>query len=290
MGGGAKHVARQPLARNLLGSRAMRRLWLPLLLLAARTARGAVEISSDLSANDEFVYLTTDAAGELADGAVALGAGFALISDGRLTRVGARGLAEWRGERLRAGLQLGWAPKQAGLGWMTAGPHAGVRGTRGRVALDGELRLNLRRMDAGARPRPLTIDQIQLEAEGTLTVDERWEVGATALGSFYDPALDVRGLRRADLGLLVTTAGRPERWAVALRAARQLRRVRLQLGLGGVAFAGEPGGALTPRAAIRAGPFGGVSCEASAELVLGIAAAARDPPRAIGGLAVEYTR
>ncbi|HEX8953118.1 MAG TPA: hypothetical protein VF945_14790, partial [Polyangia bacterium] len=157
--------------------------------------------------------------------------------------------------------------------------------------LHGELGVLLRRIDAEARRRATSVDQLQLHAAGDVTLDERWRLGVLALYSFYDPDPAARGLRELDLGLAVTLAGRPERWAVGASLARRAHRaVWCELGAAGVAYADGHGAAIVPRAALRLGAWRGFGVTTSLELVVGLGAAAGEPVREIGGLELEYTR
>jgi hypothetical protein len=264
-------------------------LALLVLALSARAAR-AFEAESDLTVSRDFVYLTTDLQGELLDGWLGLGGGFVVVSNFHGARYGLRTLAELSSERFSGGLVLAYSPLQDQRGWASLEPRLATHLVFGRLALDAEVRLTLRRANVASRRGSVAIDQLQLDGEGTLTLDERWHLTMEAIRSFYDRDLAGRALRGADLGPAVTLAGRPEVWALGARAGRRLgAHLRLEAGLTGVDYADGPGGALMPRAAIRAGPWGGFSIEAKLEIVIAIAGA-RDPVREIGGLALSFER
>jgi hypothetical protein len=153
------------------------------------------------------------------------------------------------------------------------------------------LEITLRRADAATHRKIVAIDQLQLRAAIAILVDERWRAELIGLRSFYDPDLADRGLKRADAGLMVTVAGRPERWAIAARIGRSLpKQLGVEGGLGWVIYADGRGSALTPRAAIRAGPWRGFSVEVSGEVVVGVERAAREPVRGLAGLKLGYER
>jgi hypothetical protein len=268
----------------------MRSLVLCALLLAAPMVR-AFEVESDLTIGRGFLYRTTDVDGEVLDGRLALGGGYTMVSDFRDVRFGAQARVAIHGERVSAQLAASWGPKQKQRGWSTLAPSIAMHIERGRAVLDGELELVWRRADAALRRAIESIDQIQLRAELRLAIDERWRVGLLALVSFYDPDLGHGRLRYADAGLAVTLAGRPERWALSAKLGRSLGRwFALESGLAGVVYADGRGAAVVPRAAIRGGPWRGFSVETSVDLVLRVDRAARDPPRALGGLALGYER
>jgi hypothetical protein len=258
---------------------------------ATPVAAAGVRVASDTTASGDFLYNTEDVSGVFLDGLLAVGAGFVVVSDYRSARYGVRALGELAGDTLSVGLVLSWAPKQDARGWLAAEPRVGCHVEHGRLALDGELRVALRRLDVatGGGAAAFT-DQIQVEGEATLTIDERWHVALDGIRSLYDPPLTGRALRGADLGPAVTLGGRPESWALGARAGRRFGdRFRLEAGLTGVDFADEPGGALIPRVGIRAGPWSGFSVEPTLEVAVAVGGA-RDPVRAIGGLTLEFER
>jgi hypothetical protein len=149
----------------------------------------------------------------------------------------------------------------------------------------------LRRIDAASRRRVLELDQLQLHASGDVTLDDRWRFGVVALYSFYGPDPSAPALRDLDLGLAVTLAGRPERWAVGGSLSRRAHRVVwCDVGAAGVVYADGTGAAIVPRAGLRLGPWRGVSVGASFEVAVGIGGAAHDPLREIGGVELELER
>jgi hypothetical protein len=112
-----------------------------------------------------------------------------------------------------------------------------------------------------------------------------------ALYSFYGPDPAAPALRGLDLGLAVTLAGNPERWAVGGSLARRAHRaVWCEIGTAGVGYADGSGVAIVPRASLHLGAWRGVSVGASFELVVGTGEGAKDPLREIGGIELEYER
>jgi hypothetical protein len=261
------------------------------LLWSPRSIAHATEVRSELTAGREFVFLTNDVEVELLDGQLALGGGLTLVGDYSTERYGAQALVEWRGERASAGVAATFGPRQAGRGWASLDPHAEAERTVGRWRLRGDAGVLLRRIDAAAHRRPIAVDQLQLHAAGDVTLDDRWRLGLFALYSFYDPDPSAPSLRELDLGLAVTLAGRPERWAAGGSVARRAHRaVWCELGAAGAVYADGQGAAIVPRAGLRLGAWRGFSVAAAVDLVVGIAAAAREPPRAIGSLELGYER
>ncbi|HEX6838071.1 MAG TPA: hypothetical protein VF334_15945 [Polyangia bacterium] len=271
----------------------MRRTLAVLLALFAfhRSIARAVEVRSELTAGREFVFLTNDVEVELLDGQLALGGGLTLVGDYAIERYGAQALVEWRGEHASAGVAATFGPRQAGRGWASLDPHAEVERTVGRWRLRADAGVLLRRIDAALRRRPIAVDQLQLHAAGDVTLDDRWRLGLFALYSFYDPEPSAPSLQGLDLGLAVTLAGRPERWAAGASVARRAHRaVWCELGAAGVVYADGQGAAMVPRAVLRLGPWRGVSVAAALDLVVGAAGATAEPLRAIGGLELGYER
>jgi len=293
MAAGAKHVAGQTLVRLLLGPAPMRRTLAVLCFLCAshRSIAGAVELRSELTAGREFVFLTNDVTVELLDGQLALGGGVTLVGDYVSERYGAQALVEWRGEGASAGVAASFGPRQDGRGWASLDPHAELERTFGRWHLRADAGVLLRRIDATARRRAIAVDQLQLHAAGDVTLADRWRLGLFALYSFYDPDPAAPSLRALDLGLAVTLAGRPERWAAGASLARRAHRaVWCELGAAGAVYADGQGAAVVPRAAVELGAFRGVTVAAAFELVVGLGAAARAPLGTIGSLALGYER
>ncbi len=251
----------------------------------------ALDVRSELTVGREFVYLTNDLESELADGQLALGAGMTMVSDYVIERYGAQGLIEYRGDVVNAGVAATFGPRQDSRGWASLDPHASLHLTRGRWQVDLDGGILLRRLDAQVRRSRIELDQLQLHATIDITIDDRWRVGALGLYSFYDPDPAARALRDVDLGLVVTLAGRPERWAAGGLLARRFgKKVWVELGGAGVTYADGHGVAVVPRGGLRLGPWRGVTVGASAEVVVGVAQAVAEPVREIGGVLVEYER
>ncbi|MCU1277098.1 MAG: hypothetical protein JWM53_644 [bacterium] len=281
------------MARFLLSVRGMGRTFaLAIALLAGGGAAArAVEVRSELTVGREFVFLTNDLAVEVADGQLALGGGITMVSDYMIERYGAQALVEYHGDHFSAGVAATFGPRQAGRGWASIDPHAEAQLASGRWRFHGEGGVLLRRIDAAASHSLVSLDQLQLHGAADVTLDERWRAGLFALYSFYGPDPAAPSLRSLDLGLAVTLAGKPERWAVGgLVARRAARQVWLEVGAAGVSYADGSGAAVVPRAVVRLGAWRGVTIGASCEMVVGVGAAAGEPLREIGGLELEYER
>jgi hypothetical protein len=249
-----------------------------------------IEARSEVEAAREFAWFSTSIDGSLAGGKLGLGAAFLMASDWRRQQYGASALLEYRGDALTLGVEGSWAPTQDRRGWASVDPHASYRFEAGRAAIELSAGILWRRIAAPIGRGQLSIDQLQGRGELALEVDERWEVAAGALGSFYDPDLAQAGLRGLELGPAVSVAGKPEHWAVRAKVARRFAHsIRPTLALDGIAYANRRGGALAPSLAIRAGPYRGISVEAKLEVVTGVAAAAGEV-RPIGGLEFAYER
>lgn len=259
-----------------------------IMIAAGESFAAAIEVRSDLTIGREFVFLSNDLEAELLDGQLALGGGMTMVSDYAIERYGVQAFVEYRGARVNTGVAATFGPRQEQRGWASLDPHAQLtfEGTSWRLVVDGGVLL--RRVDAQARRTRVAVDQLQLHAAVEITVIDRWRLGAMALYSFYDPDLAGRSLRGVDLGLAVTLAGRPERWALGGRVGRRiLRTLWLELGGAGVDYADGRGSAVVPSATVRAGAWRGVSINASVEVVVDL----RDGGlREIGGLALEYDK
>jgi len=268
-----------------------RTLALAIALLATRASSAwAVDARSELTVGREFVFWTNDVEVELVDGQLALGGGVTLVSDYAIERYGAQALIEYRGDWASVGVAATFGPRQERRGWASIDPHAELQRTRGRwhLRLDGGVLL--RRIDAETRRKPLDLDQLQLHASGDVTLDDRWRVGALALYSFYGPDPATAALRDLDLGLAVTLAGKPERWAAGGSLARRAHRaVWCEVGVAGVVYADGSGAAIVPRATLRLGAWRGISIATSFEVVAPVVAPAQ-ALREIGGLELEYER
>lgn len=269
-----------------------RTLALAVALLASRaTAAHAVDVRSELTLGREFVFLTNDLEVEVADGQLALGGGITLVSDYSLERYGAQAMIEYRGEHVSAGVAGTFGPRQSGRGWASIDPRVDAQRTWGRWRLHGDGGVLLRRIDASARRTLIDLDQLQLHVAGDVTLDDRWRAEIFALYSFYGPDPASPSLRNLDLGLAVTLAGKPERWAVGGMLARRVAKwLWLEGGAAGVAYADGSGAAIVPRAVARLGAWGGVSVATSCELVVGVGAASGETLREIAGLELEYER
>jgi hypothetical protein len=269
-----------------------RTIALAIALLASRgiTAH-AVDVRSELTVGREFVFLANDLEVELADGQLALGGGVTLVSDYSIERYGLQAMIEYRGEHVSAGVAGTFGPQQLGRGWASIDPHVAGQLAWRRWQLHADGGVLLRRIDAVARHSPIDLDQLQLHVAADVTLDDRWRAGAFALYSFYGPDPAEPSLRSLDLGLAVTLAGRPERWAVGGAVARRVARpVWLEAGAAGVEYADGSGAAIVPRAVVRLGAWRGASVAASCEVVVGAGRAAGEPLREIAGLELEYER
>ena len=251
----------------------------------------AIEVRSELTVGREFVYLTDDVEAELADGQLALGAGITMVSDYAIERYGAQALLEYRGDKVSAGVAATFGPRQEERGWASVDPHLELRLPIGVTTIRLEAGTLLRRIDAHQRRTRVAIDQLQLHGGLEVTLKERWRLAAFGLYSFYDPNPAASSLRDLDLGLAVTLAGRPERWAVGGRVARRLAPwMWLELGAAGVVYADGQGEAWVPRALVRLGAWRGFSMATAMEVVVGVHGAAGDALREIGSVELEYER
>jgi hypothetical protein len=283
------------LARFVLGVERMRAaLTLILSIGACEWAResvaSAIEVRTELTLGREFAFLTNDLEAELLDGQLALGGGMTMVSDYKLERYGVQALIEYRGTHVSTGVAATFGPRQEQRGWASLDPHAEatLSGARWQLVLDGGVLL--RRVDAEARRTRVALGQLQLHAEIEATIDQCWRLAALGLYSFYDPDPAARALRGIDLGLAITLAGKPERWAAGGRVGRRIvKKLWLDLAAVGVEYADGGGRAVVPRVALRAGAWRGVSISASAEVVVDVDAV-DGGVRGIGGLALEYER
>lgn len=290
----AEHESGQPLARFVLKVRGMRRTLLLTFVIAivSREAfAGSVDVRSEVTAGREFIFWTNDLEVEVADGQLALGGGVTLVSDYSIERYGAQALVEYRGDHVAAGVAATFGPRQSGRGWASLDPHVETSWARGRWRWRVDGGLLLRRIDAQARRHLVDLDQLQLHASADVTLDDRWRLGVVALYSFYDPDPAARDLRGLDLGLAVTLAGKPERWAAGGSLARRIgRAVWCEVGAAGVVYADGSGGAIVPRAMLRFGAWRGVSVGASFEVAVAVQSTRVEPVREIGGLELDYER
>jgi hypothetical protein len=249
----------------------------------------AIDVQTDVAIGYDFVYAASDIESELLDGQLALGAGLTMVSDYAIERYGAQALVEYRGDHVDAGVGAGFAPRQESRGWASVDPHAALHWSLGRATLRAAGGVLLRRVDAAVRRATVSVDQLQLHGDVELNWNGRWKVSVAALGSFYDPDPASGRLRGADLGLAVSLAGRPERWAVGGEGARRVvERVWIAAGASAVTYADGSGTAAVPRVAVDLGPWRDVSIGASLELV--VDPGRRDAVHEIGGVSVEYER
>jgi hypothetical protein len=276
---------RRALRRRVRTDRPWIELTLFLLLIALKPA-AAVEVDADAAGGADFLYLTTDGKQALLDERLTLGAGYALITDLHAARHGARMLGELEVDPITVAAVASWAPAQAGRGWSSLSLEVGHRWEGERVVVESSGELGLRRADVGTRLRTLTVGQMQGHLAARIVIDRRYELAADGLLSGYDTDLAARWLRGADAGLLVSVAGRPERWAAELRLGWWPHpRWRVDAGGGRIGFADGSGDAWLPRLGVRTGPWGWFTVEAAVELAL--AQGAR--PRPIGTLSVEVS-
>jgi hypothetical protein len=251
----------------------------------------ALEIRSEATVGRDFAYVANDVGAELLDGQLGLSGGLIMVSDFINERYGAQGLIEYRGDTISAGLEASFGPRQLGRGWATLDPHLELRFDIDRWALHAQGGVLLRRIDATAQHKPLAIDQLQLHLDLEASFDDCWLVGAFALYSFYDPDPAQRSLRGFDLGLAVTLAGRPERWAVGGRiGARVIRWLRVEVGIAGVEFADGSGNAIVPRVVLRGGPWHGFSVSTSLDVAVNVTDESPDQVREIAGIEIGFER
>src|SRR5205807_2184636 len=111
---GISTTARRSTARRVLWRRGMLRLAILLIVCAPTSSARAVEVDAELAAGPDFLFATTDVKQALLDDRLTLGAGYALASDLRSARHGARALAELEMDPFGASLLVGWAPPQDG--------------------------------------------------------------------------------------------------------------------------------------------------------------------------------
>src|SRR5579883_1937656 len=152
-------------------------MFLLILAIARVAAAAGIRAESDFAASGEFAYLTTDLQAVLLDDALSVGGGFVLISNWSGARYGLRVLGALDGEHLSLGLLVSYSPPQDRRGWLAGEPRLGGHLELGRVVLDGEVRVGLRRIDVATNAGgSISIDQVQVEAEAVATIDERWHV------------------------------------------------------------------------------------------------------------------
>jgi hypothetical protein len=251
----------------------------------------ALEVRSEVTVGRDFAYLTNDVGAELLDGQLGLGGGMTMVSDFINERYGAQGLIEYRGEKITAGLEASFGPRQLARGWATLDPHVELHFEVDRWLLRGQGGVLLRRVDATAQHKPFAVDQLQLHLDLEASFDDCWLVGAFALYSFYDPDPAQRALRGFDLGLAITLAGRPERWAVGGRiGARLVSWLRAEIGIAGVSFVDGTGNAIVPRIVLRLGPWRGFSISTSLDVAVNVADESPDQVREIAGIELGFER
>jgi hypothetical protein len=251
----------------------------------------ALDVRSEATVGRDFAYVASDVEAELVDGQLGLSGGLIMVSDFINERYGAQGLIEYRGNQVSAGLEASFGPRQFARGWATLDPHLELRFDVNRWTLHGQGGVLLRRVDATVQHRPLAVDQLQLHLDLEANFDDCWLVGAFALYSFYDPDPAQHSLRGFDLGLAVTLAGRPERWAVGGRiGARVIRWLRVEVGIAGVLFADGSGNAIVPRVVLRGGPWHGFSISTSLDVAVNVTDESPEQVREIAGIELGFER
>jgi hypothetical protein len=251
----------------------------------------ALELHSEATVGRDFAYLANDVGAELLDGQLGLSGGVIMVSDFINERYGAQGLIEYRGENVTAGIEASFGPRQLARGWATLDPHLELRFDVDHWTLHGQGGVLLRRVDATAQRKPLAVDQLQLHLDLEASFDDCWVVGAFALYSFYDPDPSQNALRGFDLGLAVTLAGRPERWAVGGRiGARIIRWLQVELGIAGVSFVDGSGNAVVPRIVLRGGPWHGFSISTSLDVAVNVTDESPQQVREIAGIELGFER
>ncbi len=243
---------------------------LVVLLLVASGRSSAVEIDLDASAGRGFVYATTDVEGQVTPWGLHVGTGYSLVGAGNVLRAGWRALLAYRGERFEAELRSDWAPVEARRGWRSLAPRWSVDLEKDDWEVSMAVVGTLREVDVGlAKERIAAVGQLQVGAELEATYDDRLYLAARASGSFYSVDLHAARYRRADLGLLVTAAGKPEVWLVAGSLGGALtKRLRLTAECGALEYAATHKKAVVPKLEARVGPFAGVTVIAGAELAV----------------------
>jgi hypothetical protein len=251
----------------------------------------AIEVRSEATVGRDFAYVASDVGAELVDGQLGLSGGLIMVSDFINERYGAQGLIEYRGDKISAGIEASYGPRQFSRGWAMIDPHLELRFDVGSWTLRGQGGVLLRRIDATAQHKPLAVDQLQLHIDLEASFDDCWLLGMFALYSFYDPDPAQRSLRGFDLGLAVTLAGRPERWAAGGRiGARVVRWLHAEIGIAGVAFADGFGNAIVPRVLLRAGPWRGFSVSTSLDVAVNVTDESPDQVREIAGIELGFER
>jgi hypothetical protein len=251
----------------------------------------ALDVHSEATLGRDFAYVTTDVGGELVDGQLGLSGGLIMVSDFTNERYGAQGLIEYRGGNVSAGLEASFGPRQLARGWATLDPHLELRFEVDKWTLRGQGGILLRRVDATAQHKLLSVEQLQLHLDLEASFDERWLVGMFGLYSFYDPDPAQRALRGFDLGLAVTLAGRPEHWAIGGRiGARVISWLQIEIGIAGVAFVDGSGNAIVPRVALRAGPWHGFTIATSLDVAVNVTDESPDQVREIAGIELGFER
>jgi hypothetical protein len=250
----------------------------------------ATEARTELSVGREFAFATGDVEGELFDGQLAIAGGLTMISDFTIERYGAQAAVEYRGEHVSVGIEAEFGPRQVQRGWASLDP-------KGELSLDvggWKLRTSggvlLRRVDAQVRRAVIEIRQLQAHGAVNLSHGE-WGLEVSALCSFYDPELARPSFRDLDLGLAVTLAGKPERWALGARVERNVTKgITVEAALAGVVYATNGDVAVVPGLAIRGGPWRGVHVRAAIDLAVDTAAATDARLRPVGVLELAYER
>lgn len=268
----------------------MRLLAAVLVLLSPSTARG-IELASEINFGAEFLYASTQIRVGLLDDRIAVASAYDVISNWQAAWHGARvDLAGDITSGLSAGVELGYAPPQAGRDWLSARGHVEVERRFGGASLAADIHALYRRIHAIAAASRIPVDQLRIELGAALTLWERWSLGARGVVSSFRPELGSSALRRADLALTATMGRRAERWALGVRVGRRLiPMLEIEASLLGLAYADGRGHALQPGARVRVGPFHGFAGEAGAEMVLDLPSQ-RERSHLMGSFALEYSR
>src|SRR6516162_3935040 len=83
----------------------------------------AIEVRSEATVGRDFAYVASDVGAELVDGQLGLSGGLIMVSDFINERYGAQGLIEYRGDKISAGIEASYGPRQFSRGWAMIDPH-----------------------------------------------------------------------------------------------------------------------------------------------------------------------
>jgi hypothetical protein len=271
----------------------MRRTYLVVFVvgLAARSNVHANEARAEVVVGREFALASGDVEVELLDGKLALGGGVTIISDFKIERYGAQASIEYRRERVSLGVDAAYSPRQWQRGWATLDPHAELSLEVGSWTLRSDGGALLRQIDAEHHRGHVAIRQLQVHGQVRAEYDERWKMGLFALYSFYDPDLRRPSLRGVDLGVAVTLAGKPERWAIGGRVEWTFRpKLAIEALLAATSYADESDFAVVPGIALAAGPWRGLSGRISVELGVDLGVTGADRLHPVCGLELAFAR